>query len=177
MQTILQKEEEPKFKETDTRTILHMTKRRNSWKKQSSESDTVFFKQFTTAQSINDLLDLAVLPNLSTTNALKLISSITNQINSGKSQVVNIEADERFIHLRKLVKNSGETKTREALLNNLSQYSQLSTPAMVAVSMILVHFRYMYTLFSNVFLYECPCLQCLQLSTPTIIAVGMMFVC
>ncbi|KAM0735946.1 FAST kinase domain-containing protein 4 [Formica fusca] len=95
-----------------------------------SENDTIFSKQFQAAKSINDLLDLAMLSNLSMTNALKLISSITNQINSGKSQIVDIEADERFIHLRKIVKFGNKIKTSN---DDLSQYSQLSTPAMIKV--------------------------------------------
>lgn len=128
MQTVLQKEKKQKSKEMDILT----TEGRNGRKKQSSENNTVFFKQFQAAKSINDLLDLAVLPNLSTSNALKLISSITNQINSGKSQIIDIETDERFIHLRKIVKNS-EKRIHEASSNNLSKYSQLSTPAMIAV--------------------------------------------
>lgn len=115
------------------------TEARNGRKKQSSESNTVFFKQFQAAKSVNDLLDLAILPNLSTNNALKLISSITNQINSGKSQIADIETDERFIHLRKIVKNSDEKKTHEVSSNDLSKYSQLSTPAMIAVSVIFAH--------------------------------------
>lgn len=135
MQTVLQKEKKQKSKEMDILT----TEGRNGRKKQSSENNTVFFKQFQAAKSINDLLDLAVLPNLSTSNALKLISSITNQINSGKSQIIDIETDERFIHLRKIVKNS-EKRIHEASSNNLSKYSQLSTPAMIAVSVIFAHF-------------------------------------
>ncbi|XP_024890910.1 FAST kinase domain-containing protein 4 [Temnothorax curvispinosus] len=129
-QAVSQKEEEQKPKETGIQTKPH-TEGRSNRKKWSNENDTIFFKQFQAAKSVNDLLDLAVLPTLSITNALKLISSITNQINSGKSQMVDIETDERFIHLRKLVKNSGE-KTRETS-NNLSKYSQLSTPSMIAV--------------------------------------------
>lgn len=133
MQPILEKE---KSKVVDAQTTLHTTEERNGRKKQSSESETVFSKQFQDAKSVNDLLDLAVLPNLSTSNALKLISSITNQINSGKSQTIDIEADERFIHLRKMVKS--EIKTR-AISSDLSKYSHLSTPAMIAVSMF-IHF-------------------------------------
>lgn len=98
-----------------------------------NESDKIFTKQFQAATSVNDLLDLAIIPNLSTVNALKLISSITNQINSGKSQIVNVEADERFIHLRKIVQFGSETKNI-SLSDDLSKYSQLSTPAMIAVS-------------------------------------------
>lgn len=76
-----------------------------------------------------------MLPNLSMNNALKLISSITNQINSGKSQLVNIEADERFIHLRKIVKTGTEIRTAN---DDLSRYSQLSTPAMIEVNVIFI---------------------------------------
>lgn len=133
VQAVLQKEEKQKSKETDIRTILRATEGINGRKKRSSENDTVFFKQFQAAKSVNDLLDLAVLPNLSTSNALKLISSITNQINSGKSQTLDIESDERFIYLRKIVKGGSEMKTQETSLNDLSKYSQLSTPAMIAV--------------------------------------------
>lgn len=136
MQAVLQKEKKQKSKEMN----VPMTEGSNGRKKQSSESNTVFFKQFQAAKSINDLLDLAVLPNLSISNALKLISSITNQINSGKSQIIDIETDERFIHLRKIIKSSGEKRTHEVLSNNLSKYSQLSTPAMIAVSVIFAHF-------------------------------------
>lgn len=139
LQTVSQKEQEQKSKETDVQTTLHTTDKKNGRKKHLSENDTVFSKQFQASKSVNDLLDLALLPNLSTRNALRLISSITIQMNSGKSQIVNIEDDERFIHLRKIVKNSGKTKTHE-MLDNLSKYSQLSTPAMIAVSIILVHF-------------------------------------
>ncbi|KAL6422069.1 hypothetical protein ACFW04_010850 [Cataglyphis niger] len=101
-----------------------------SEKRWFSENDTIFSKQFQAAKSINDLLDLAMLSNLSMNNALKLISSITNQINSGKSQTVDIEADERFIHLRKIIKFGNKIKTSN---DDLSQYSQLSTPAMIKV--------------------------------------------
>lgn len=103
-----------------------------------SENDKIFTKQFQAATSVNDLLDLAIMPNLSTNNALKLISSITNQINSGKSQIVNVEADERFIHLRKMVQFDGETKST-SLSDDLSKYSQLSTPAMISVSTNYLH--------------------------------------
>jgi len=132
MQAILQKEEASK--EMGFQATLHKGEERNGRKKQSSETDTIFSKQFQAAKSVNDLLDLAILPNLSTNNALRLISSITNQINSGKSQTIDVEADERFIHLRKIAKGSG-IKTHETS-NNLSKYSQLSTPAMIAVSII-----------------------------------------
>lgn len=108
-----------------------------------SENDTIFSKQFQAAKSINDLLDLAMLSNLSMTNALKLISSITNQINSGKSQIVDIEADERFIHLRKIVKFGNKIKTSN---DDLSQYSQLSTPAMIKVNTIFILLLNIYAL-------------------------------
>lgn len=140
LQTISHTEQEQKSKETGgIQKTLHTTEKRNSKKKHWTENDTVFSKQFQAAKSVNDLLELALLPNLSTNNALRLISSITNQINSGKSQTVDIEADERFIHLRKIVKNSDKTKTRETS-DDLSKYSQLSTPAMIAVSITFVHF-------------------------------------
>ncbi|KYN05768.1 Protein TBRG4 [Cyphomyrmex costatus] len=129
IQAVLQKEKEQQPK--DSFQTVSTTEERNGRKKRLNENNTVFFKQFQAAKSINDLLDLAVLPNLSKSNALKLISSITNQINSGKSQTLDIEADERFIQLRKIVKNSGETSNTK--LSNLSKYSQLSTPAMIAV--------------------------------------------
>lgn len=106
-----------------------------SEKKWFNKNDTIFSKQFQAAKSINDLLDLAMLSNLSMNNALKLISSITNQINSGKSQIVDIEADERFIHLRKIVKFGNNIKTSD---DDLSQYSQLSTPAMIKVNIIFI---------------------------------------
>jgi len=140
MQAILQKEEESK--EMNFQAILHKGEGRNGRKKQSNESDTIFSKQFQAAKSVNDLLDLAILPNLSTNNALRLISSITNQINSGKSQTTDVEADERFIHLRKIAKGSSGIKARETS-NNLSKYSQLSTPAMIAVSIFVYFFIYM----------------------------------
>lgn len=108
-----------------------------------SENDTIFSKQFQAAKSINDLLDLAMLSNLSMTNALKLISSITNQINSGKSQIVDIEADERFIHLRKIVKFGNKIKTSN---DDLSQYSQLSTPAMIKVNTMFILLLNIYAL-------------------------------
>lgn len=76
-----------------------------------------------------------MLPHLSMNNALKLISSVTNQINSGKSQIIDIEADERFIHLRKIVKIGNEITTTN---DNLSQYSQLSTPTMIEVNRIFI---------------------------------------
>lgn len=76
-----------------------------------------------------------MLPNLSMNNALKLISSVTNQINSGKSQIIDVEADERFIHLRKIVKIGNEITPSN---NNLSQYSQLSTPTMIEVNRIFI---------------------------------------
>lgn len=134
MQAVLQEEGEQKSKEMDFQT----TEGRNGRKKQPSENDTVFSKQFQVAKSVNDLLDLAVLPNLSKSNALKLISSITNQMNSGKSQTLDIEADKRFIHLRKMVKG-GDEEAHRTLSSNLLKYSQLSTPAMIAVSIIFVH--------------------------------------
>lgn len=107
-----------------------------------SENDTIFFKQFQAAKSINDLLDLAMLPHLSMNNALKLISSVTNQINSGKSQIIDIEADERFIHLRKIVKIGNEITTTN---DNLSQYSQLSTPTMIEVNRIFILVLHVHT--------------------------------
>ncbi|XP_011873020.1 PREDICTED: protein TBRG4 [Vollenhovia emeryi] len=128
---VVQKQEERKSKNTGPRTTPHATEGRNGRKRLLGEN-TVFSKQFQAAKSVNDLLDLAVLPSLTTSNALRLISSITNQITSGKSLIMDIEADERFIHLRKIVQNSGETKTHETL-DSLSKYSQLSTPAMIAV--------------------------------------------
>lgn len=132
---VLQKQEESK--ETNIQTVLHTTEGKNNKKKRTSENDRIFSIQFEAAKSVNDLLNLAVLPSLSKNNALKLISSITNQINSGKSQTVDVETDDRFRHLRKIVKSSGDTRTRAELSNDLSKYSQLSTPAMIAVSMIL----------------------------------------
>ncbi|KYN20953.1 Protein TBRG4 [Trachymyrmex cornetzi] len=134
IEAVVQKEEEQQPKDTSFQTTFHMTEERNGRKKRLNDSNTVFFKQFQAAKSVNDLLDLAVLPNLSTSNALKLISSITNQINSGKSQTLDIETDERFIHLSKIVKNdeSDEVKIYKKS-NNLSKYSQLSTPAMIEV--------------------------------------------
>jgi len=141
LQTISHTKQEKKSKETGAQTTLHTTEKRNGRKKHLTENNTVFSKQFQTAKSVNDLLELALLPNLSTNNALRLISSITNQINSGKSQTVDIEADERFIHLRKIVKNSDKTKkTCEITLDDLSKYSQLSTPAMIAVSITFLYF-------------------------------------
>jgi len=135
----MQKEKEQQPKDMSFQTTFHMTEERNSRKKQLNDNNTVFFKQFQAAKSVNDLLDLAVLPNLSTNNALKLISSITNQINSGKSQISDIEIDERFIHLRKLVK-SDESEVKIHKTNDFSKYSQLSTSAMITVSMIFVQF-------------------------------------
>ena len=81
------------------------------------------------------MLDLATIPNLSINNALKIISNITNQINSGKSQVADIEADERFVHLRKIVNTGDDIRTSN---DDLSQYTQLSTPAMIQVSMTCI---------------------------------------
>lgn len=138
MQAVLQKQEESK--ETDIQTEFHTTEGKNNRKSKMSENDRIFSIQFEAAKSVNDLLNLAVLPSLSKNNALKLISSITNEINSGKSQTVDVETDDRFRHLRKIVKSNGETRTRGELSNDLSKYSQLSTPAMIAVSMRLVHF-------------------------------------
>jgi len=89
-----------------------------------------FSKQFEAAKSINDLLDLATITDLSQNNALKLISKITNQINSRKSQVSHIETDDRFIHLQKILKNNNNINTKQ-LCDDLSQYSELSTPAMI----------------------------------------------
>ncbi|XP_012523455.1 FAST kinase domain-containing protein 4 [Monomorium pharaonis] len=122
VQAGLQEKSEQKSKETD----MQMTEETNDTK--SSRNDRIFSEQLKAAESVNDLLDLALLPSLSKHNALKLISSITNQINSRKSQVIDIEADERFIHLRKIVDD--ERKTHKF---DLSKYSQLSTPAMIAV--------------------------------------------
>ncbi|XP_072765045.1 FAST kinase domain-containing protein 4 isoform X2 [Anoplolepis gracilipes] len=121
---ISQKEKKQNSENTRIQTKFHLPE-----KKLFTENDMVFLKQFQAAKSINDLLDLAMLPNLSMNNAIKLISRITNQINSGESQIVNIEDDERFIHLRKIVKIGNEIKTS----NDISQYSQLSTPAMIMV--------------------------------------------
>lgn len=99
--------------------------------------NNAFVRQLQAARSMNDLLDLAMAPNLSVDNALKLISSITNQINSGKSQIVNIETDQRFIHLRKIVESSDKMKVDMGKMSDdLSQYSQLSTPAMISVSIL-----------------------------------------
>lgn len=129
---ILQKEEQQKPKETESQTT-----KLDLLRKQSS-SDT-FVQKLQTARSVNDMLDLAMLPNLSMPDALKLISSITNQINSGKSQIINIEADQRFIHLRKMVKTNDQTKSYKRISRDeFSKYSQLSTPAMIAVSIIFV---------------------------------------
>ncbi|KAL6422067.1 hypothetical protein ACFW04_010850 [Cataglyphis niger] len=119
------KKEKQKSESMGIQTKFYLSEKR--W---FSENDTIFSKQFQAAKSINDLLDLAMLSNLSMNNALKLISSITNQINSGKSQTVDIEADERFIHLRKIIKFGNKIKTSN---DDLSQYSQLSTPAMIKV--------------------------------------------
>ncbi|XP_067215515.1 FAST kinase domain-containing protein 4 [Linepithema humile] len=118
------RKEKQKFKKTETQTKLY------SPGKKFNNSDAIFLKQFQAAKSINDLLDLATLPNLSINNALKIISNITNQINSGKSQMVDIEADERFVHLRKIIQIGDNIKTSD---DNLSQYTQLSTPAMIEV--------------------------------------------
>ncbi|KAG5317729.1 FAKD4 protein, partial [Pseudoatta argentina] len=133
VEDVVQKKKEQQPKDMSFQSTFHTTEERNSRRKRLNDSNS-FFKQFQAAKSVNDLLDLAVLPNLSTNNALKLISSITNQINSGKSEISDIEADERFIHLRKIVKSdeSGEVKIYEKS-NNLSKYSQLSTPAMITV--------------------------------------------
>lgn len=89
-----------------------------------------------------------MLQNLSINNALKLISSITNQINSGKSQIANIETDDRFIHLRKIVKNDDIKRS-----DDLSQYSDLSTPAMIEVNaiFILVYIKYKKKLYALIF--------------------------
>ncbi|RLU19453.1 hypothetical protein DMN91_008010 [Ooceraea biroi] len=103
-------------------------------KKISFNANDVFSKQFEAAKSINDLLDLATIPALSTNDALTLISHITKQINSGKAEIVDVEADERFIHLRKIVKTNDNIKFgTKKLSNDLSQYSKLSTPAMISV--------------------------------------------
>ncbi|KAG5333875.1 FAKD4 protein, partial [Acromyrmex heyeri] len=133
IEDVVQKKKEQQPKDMSFQSTFHTTEERNGRRKRLNDSNS-FFKQFQAAKSVNDLLDLAVLPNLSTNNALKLISSITNQINSGKSEISDIEADERFIHLRKIVKSdeSGEVKIYEKS-NNLSKYSQLSTPAMITV--------------------------------------------
>lgn len=81
---------------------------------------------------------MALLPNLSELDALMLISQITNKMNSGKSQMANIETDQRFIQLRKMVKANNQTKNIDVSFNNdLLQYTQLSTPAMITVSIIL----------------------------------------
>ncbi|XP_012061877.1 PREDICTED: protein TBRG4, partial [Atta cephalotes] len=129
----MQKEKEQQPKDMSFQTTFHMTEERNSRKKQLNDNNTVFFKQFQAAKSVNDLLDLAVLPNLSINNALKLISSITNQINSGKLQISDIEIDERFIHLRKLVKSDESSEVKIHKINDFSKYSQLSTSAMITV--------------------------------------------
>ncbi|KAL0117473.1 hypothetical protein PUN28_010355 [Cardiocondyla obscurior] len=133
VQSELQKKEEKKSNEMDIQTAIPVMEGRGTRKKRLNENNTVFVKQFQAAKSVNDLLDLAVLPNLSSINALKLISSITKQINSGKSQMQNLETDERFIHLRKIVQSGEESKSQEALSHKLLKYSQLSTPAMIAV--------------------------------------------
>jgi hypothetical protein len=95
-------------------------------------TDDIFSKQFKAAKSINDLLDLVTITNLSRNNALKLISHITNQINSGKSQLPNIETDDRFICLQKILKANDKINVgTKQLPNDLLQYSELSTPAMI----------------------------------------------
>ncbi|XP_014479961.1 PREDICTED: protein TBRG4 [Dinoponera quadriceps] len=124
---ILQKEEQHKLKEMGSQIKINLP--------EISENDK-FVEKFQTAESVNDLLDMAMLPNLSVPNALKLISQITNEINSGKSQVTNIETDQRFVHLRKIVKTNGQIKFDSETSNDyddLSKYSQLSTPAMIAM--------------------------------------------
>lgn len=129
----MQSKEKKKSKKTVSQIIFDSTAN-----KLISENDA-FTKQFRNAKSINELLDLATLPNLSVNNALKLISSITNEINSGKSQVGNVETDKRFINLRKMVKVNDQTGTNaNTSSNDLSQYSQLSTPAMINVSIIFL---------------------------------------
>ncbi|KAL6260606.1 hypothetical protein P5V15_008126 [Pogonomyrmex californicus] len=120
-----------KIKEQTSNEVLHSREEKNGKRKQWNGSD-IFFKQFQVAKTVEDLLDLAVLPSLTVTDALKLISSITNQINSGKLQTINIENDERFIHLRKIIQNKDEINNMR-LSSDLSKYSQLSTPAMIAV--------------------------------------------
>lgn len=126
-QAVSQKEEVHKSKES-VQTIINTTKESDDSSIRSSNGNTVFSKQFQAATSINDLLNLAVLPNLPKSDALKVLSSITNQINSGKAQTQDVEADGRFVHLKKLIQgNLKETSS------NLLKYSQLSTPAMIAV--------------------------------------------
>lgn len=126
---ILQKEEQHKFKEIKSQTNISLPG--------ISENDK-FTKKLQAARSVNELLDLAMLPNLSIPNALKLISRIMNEINSGKSRFLNIETDQRFIHLRKMVKTKIDTRTDTRFCDDLSQYSQLSTPAMISVGIMII---------------------------------------
>lgn len=123
------RKEKQKFKKTETQAKLY------SPGKKFSNNDAIFSRQFQAAKSINDLLDLATLPNLSINNALKIISNITNQINNGKLQMVDIEADERFVHLRKIVQIGDNIRTSN---DDLFQYTQLSTPAMIEVSLTCI---------------------------------------
>jgi len=123
---ILQKE-----KQVSKETKINEAIFRSPEKKLFNTND-IFSKQFKDAKSINDLLDLATITNLSQNNALKLISQITNQINSGKSQIPNIETDDRFIYLRKILKANDKINVgTKQLPDDLLQYSELSTPAMI----------------------------------------------
>lgn len=127
---ILKKETQSKFKEIESRININLP--------EISQNNN-FTKNFQAAKSVNDLLDIATLSNLSVPNALKLMSRIMNEINSGRSQMTNIETDKRFIHLRKMVKTNNRTKANiEISSDDLSQYSQLSTPAMISVSTIVI---------------------------------------
>jgi len=123
---ILQKEKQ-ESKETKINETIFRSPERKLF-----NTDDTFSKQFKDAKSTNDLLDLATITNLSRNNALKLISQITNQINSGKSQISNIETDDRFIYLRKIIKTNDKINVgTKQLPDDLLQYSELSTPAMI----------------------------------------------
>lgn len=127
-QNVLQKKEQHKI---DSQTSINLS--------ENIENDN-FTVTFLATKSVDDLLDMGMSSNLSASNALKLITRITNEISSGKSKVVNIETDQRFIHLRKIVMVNNQIKpdTGTSFSDDLSQYTQLSTPAMITVSTIVI---------------------------------------
>ncbi|XP_032679093.1 FAST kinase domain-containing protein 4 [Odontomachus brunneus] len=125
-QNVLQKKEQHKFDKIDSQTNINLS--------ENTVNDK-FTVTFLAAKSVDDLLDMAMLSNLSTSNALKLITEINSKINSEKSKAVNIEADQRFIHLKKIIRANNQIKlnTGTSFSDDLSQYTQLSTPAMITM--------------------------------------------
>lgn len=102
--------------------------------REMAESNDIASK-IKTIKTLEELLDLVLLPKLTSKEALKIMSTITVWANSGEVNIENIKDDQRFVTLQKKLGGQRSKVDYETVKSKhiTDLYSNLSVPAMIRV--------------------------------------------